>query len=375
MSESRKSPVQNRLRSMLLRDMTAVCSRKPIRISERAIARKYNTTAITVHAVCEDLARLNLLIRIPGKRGYFINPERMGFNMSKLYLGVISSRPASCDNISFDGRTFQQLSAVMEALQDQLGSITFCNPKCSTPEEITGEIASLPLNGYLWLAPSEKDLEIFHNLIRMGIPVLAVSEIFDTTPWKAPESNALIRDYYTMGVMRAHHLLQQGCSTPLYIGSHIPGKTFDGFCDTLHQNHIPFRQEQRLDFTPDLVQKAALFCKTCKPDSIVANGPILQYIDELLRELPFLKEVPFFTEGTVLEKKASEYKLKRISTMSFERLFRKSGKTIAGVLKNLIENKVASFENRILTEEEIFASGIRPGKSVSPVSSHKKQYK
>ena len=88
-----------------------------------------------------------------------------------------------------------------------------------------------------------------------------------------------------------------------------------------------------------------------------------------------MKEVPFFTEGTVLEKKASEYKLKRIPTMSFERLFRKNGKTIAGVLKNLIENKSASFENRILTEEEIFASGIRPGKSVSPVSFHKKQYK
>lgn len=356
----RKTPIQNKIRNALLLEYRNGSFEEPVRISERALARKYNTTAITVHAVCEDLAQTEFFIHLPGKRGYFFNPEWKNKRTAKLFLGVILGsvlEKNSSGEGGMDGRNFQRFSAACNALRDNLGSVSFVTSHSRTLKESVEELASLPLSAFTWNAPKGKNLAIFEALVEKGVPVVGLSELFDTSIWTPPKSNALIRDYYMMGALRACHLMKHHCKAPLYLGDDIPGKTFSGFRAAMEVFGVPFAQEQRFEFTKELPKKIANFCKDFTPDSIIANGWISRYISEILEICPSFRELPFFVEGKVLQK--GEYGLKKVvSTMSFERLFARTGETVAACLLSLAGNEFRQFENKLLTEEEYYASGL-----------------
>ena len=354
MSKYKKSSVSGKLKDLLLKEFLHLCSSKPVRISERELARRYETTAITIHSVCLALAEIKLLIHLPGKRGYFINPDFVAKEDDSFYLGVICRNGAL--GVSFPGRAFHFLSALCERAGVKMDGVLFLPLKSDDTDEIAAEMRRSTMKIFVWIAPEKKDIPIFNALVRSGLPVVAVAPPFDTDMWTPPEKNALIRDYYAHGRYRALAVIKNKCRRPLYIGADIPGGTFSGFRDMLAEHGIFFSDQQRFDFDDSLPRRIAASYRSLNADCIVANGLIRSYIKKILEREPETASLPFFLEDGVLDSKFYP-QLQIIRTMNFKQLYYSTADTALKQMELLTSGKISEFDNIILSAVEKKAAG------------------
>lgn len=353
-----KSPVQNNLLLPLMQEFLRRRSSKPVSISERDLARRYSTTAITIHKVCLSLAAAGLLIRLPEKRGFFINPDYGYPDDNKLQLGIICQ--GSTMGIWFNGRLFNLISAIGNCAGSAINDIFFIplNPK--QPEDLAAKIKQFPSRCFIWLCPAEKDIPLFNHLIREKLPVIGISALFDTDLWTPPEKNALIRDYYTHGTNRAELMLRKNCRKPLYIGTDIPGGTFAGFHAALAEAGIPFASRQRLEFDNDFFDRFAAAFRRFSPDCIVANGLIRHFISKMIEEIPEAGALPFFVEDDVLDSEMFR-NIKIYRTVNLRKLYQGIARKTLEQIEKIGSGTVPDFENIILTDVEKEASSITYG--------------
>lgn len=354
LSKCKKSSVSGKLKDLLLKEFLRLCSSKPVRISERELARRYETTAITVHSVCLALAEIELLIHLPGKRGYFINPDFGAKEDGSLSLGVICR--SSSSGIYFFGRAFQILSALCERADVKMESIFFLPLRSDDVDEIAAEMRRSLMRSFVWIEPEKKDIPLFNALVRSGLPLVAIAPPFDTDMWTPPEKNALIRDYYAHGRYRALAVIKNKCRRPLYIGADIPGGTFSGFRDMLAEEGIPFSDQQRFEFDATLPRRIAASYRSLKADCIVANGLIRLFIQKILEREPEIASLPFFLEDGVLDSEPYS-QLKIIRTMNFKQLHYGAADAALKQMKLLTSGKISEFDNIILSAAEKKAAG------------------
>lgn len=339
---------------MLFKEFLRLRSTRPVRISERELARRYDTTAITVHNVCLAFAEIDLLIHLPGKRGYFVNPNFGVSEDNNLYLGVICR--SNSQGINFSGRSFHIISALCERVGVALGGVFFLTLKSDDIYEITTELKHSNMRGFIWIAPDKKDIPIFNALVRTGFPIVAIAPPFDTDMWLPPEKNALLRDYYTHGQCRALAVIKNKCRRPLYIGADIEGGTFSGFRDMLSAQGIPFSDQQHFDFDHDLPRRIAAAYRSLNADCIVANGLIRLFVKKILEKEPKIASLPFFLEDGVLED-GFYPQLQIIKTMNFKHLYNGTADAILKQLKLLRSGRIPEFDNIVLSAVERKAAG------------------
>ena len=205
----RTSPATEPVRRYLLQ-MIAKSGAEPVRLlSERELAKKLHLSRVTVRRVIEELEANRCIIRLPGRKGAFTNPEMA--SKVEHSVGVVVYR-------NYIGQLFSQfLGGISEELYSQ--GHPFClslfHGAGKTPAEQAFELENSGYDCVVWHTQTPEDLAVIDLLLRHDFPVLTICNP-NYPEWGRPVRAWYGFDLEDAGDAVASRFLRRGCGKILY---------------------------------------------------------------------------------------------------------------------------------------------------------------
>ena len=155
-------------------------STEPVRLEgELELGARFFLSRPTVHQALEELEQENWIFHLPGKRGFYTNPQKASPHL--LFFGIISSNA--------DARFGFPL--FLSGLSGELSNVMLHFPHFlqTTAEELYTAIRNYSYSGILWMNPNPIFYPVIQRLIADGLPLI-VSDFYHSELPFPPENYA-----------------------------------------------------------------------------------------------------------------------------------------------------------------------------------------
>ena len=261
------------LKTVAIKNYLTQCIRRarmePERLpGEIALCEKFRVSRITVRRAIEELEHAHYIIRLPGRKGAFTNPEMA--HAVPYILGILSSDGKSN---YFSPFHMQILSDLTREIRDIYCDTEFVLLNASEPVEVANEIRNLAYDALLWFSPPEQYIPVLNTLIREQYPILVQASLFSEE--QLPASNSISLDFGSIGIIRARNLLASGARNIIYAGT--CNSTFQSFLGELNKKGILFPKKNLIETPEDIRERLPQLLSSENIDSIVSDGGIGRY--------------------------------------------------------------------------------------------------
>lgn len=276
--------VQTEIQRYVMAHLMPQCTSEPLRFSERELARTLKVNRLTVHRAAEDLLRREYLIRIPGRRGLFLNPDCQASGRGEKYYGVLTNNgeiPVMVRD------TNQILKGFLDAAQNfSYIDCQFLSLTARTPERMVSEIISYPLHALIWFFPPPQMYPVIDLLLEKSLPLAIVNPVKNSciVPYR---TNSITIDYSAIGRMFAEKVLESGFRKVIFAGLKSP--VFGSFRQTLADTKFPFSASDFIEYTPKNhdPEKLVSLIRKRKTELVVSDGMLFHDLGKLSRLLDF----------------------------------------------------------------------------------------
>ena len=269
-------------------------SGEPIPLREIALSEYFHTTRTTVQMACRELIAEGKLIRIPGRRGLFVNtdfPSRPGPGTDFRIL---------CDDGKeqfFDCDAQCITNGFSRSFPDYFSGYCYAGLLSSEPDQIVQELMEIPCYAFLWIRPDPTLFSVADKLIGSGFPVVLVAKYYDSNA-PVPPSNAILFDYEAPGRERAEWIHKNHFRKPLvFSGSVATIQALTGELESHGEKlgpgsvvWFPSHAETR-DKLPGIIRRY-------QPDCFIADGNIFPIFDFLADDVQELKAIPVYLDNS-----------------------------------------------------------------------------
>ena len=318
-------------------------SDEPQPLGELELARKFGTTRLTIQRALATFERDGRLIRIPGRRGLFMNPAVAKAMGDYYFFGVMT---AERRNRFLDSGTQAVISGFVDKMQGVSSDYHYLEIKSESTASTVEEILNCGLDGLLWCSPAEQDIPVIEELTRRRFPVAAVAPPHKSR-FPLPAWNCVQPDFAQIGILRAGCVRNAGCRRAAYFGSE--GPTFDAFCASLAPAERSYVLAHHCAVLDSGVSGIRAVLED-RPDCLVADGKIFSCLAELCRVAPELKQVTLLLDPVPyafqFQKKYPDLKI-RTPDYNWFKVLRKLGERAAVHLWKTIRSGEA-FQSEIL---------------------------
>ena len=337
--------IRRYIRSMLVKQAS---SEEEIPLREIALAEHFHTTRTTVQMACRNLIADGTLIRIPGRRGLFVNTDSPSCRGPGLDFRILCD--TGRDQI-FDYSAQCIIEGFRRSFRDFYGGFCYTGLLSSEPDEIEQELMEIPCYAFLWIRPAPKLFPVAEKLIDAGFPVVMVGNYYDSNvPY--PPTNAILFDYAVPGRERADWIHRNGFRRPLvYSGS---SELVDALSERLGSfgEKLPRGSVVWLPTASGIREKLPEKIRRYRPDCMAADGRIFPTFSRFAADVPELKDIPIYLENApeavLLKKRHPELKIHLPVRSYCDPMFR-IGECAGGMMRSLLE-KPGRFPNRKITE-------------------------
>ena len=338
--------IQTEIQRYVMAHLMPQCTSEPLRFSERELARTLKVNRLTVHRAAEELLRREYLIRIPGRRGLFLNPDCQASLMEEKYYGVLFGK-GSVPVLTMEEN--QILKGFFAAGQNETYiDCQFLTLTGQSSERVATEIQSYPLHALIWFFPPPEMYPVIDLLMEKSLPLAIVNPIKDSRINPYP-SNTITIDYSTIGRTFAEKVLQTGFRKVLFAGLKSP--VFEGFRQTLADAAFPFSASDFIEYTPENhdPEKLVSLIRKRKTELVVSDGMVFHDLKRIARltgfsGLHFLLQPFRYVKN--LAAAHPEYPL-LFPDFSFDNLLTAIGKKLAARLA--VDAPALRFPNETLT--------------------------
>ena len=259
-------------------------SDEPQPLGELELAKRFRTNRLTIRRALSAFENDGRLIRIPGRRGLFMNPAAARAIGDYYFLGIMTQERA---NRYLDSGTQLLISGFAGKLRNLSADYHYLEIASSEPQDAVEEILNCGLDGLLWCSPPSRDIPVIEELSRRNFPFVVVAPPHKSS-YPLPAKNCIQPDFAQIGILRAQCVRDAGCGRIAYFGTESP--TFQAFLDFFScsereyiMNHRCTRLESGIAGIRMILADGA--------DCLVADGRIFFFLPELHRSLPELRNV------------------------------------------------------------------------------------
>lgn len=332
--------IRRYINSILVRQAS---SGEPIPLREIALSEHFHTTRTTVQAACRELIADGTLIRIPGRRGLFINSNSPSCRSTGTEFRILR----------WDGRE-QFLGFAPQFMVNGFSSgfddfhtgFWYSELLSSEPDQIIQELMEIPCYAYLWICPAPDLFPVTEKLIDAGFPVVVIGS-YDNSHIPVPPSNTILFDYEGPGLDRAEWIHKNHFRRPLiYSGCSETVSALSLRLESYGQK-LPADSVVWFPAASDIREKLPKAIHKFNPDCLVADGMIFTTFDLLAADLPELKKIPVYFDNSPwsiqLRNRHPELKI-HVSRISYSKLMFDIGACAAGIMRILLK-KPGRFQN------------------------------
>lgn len=315
---------------------------------EIELCEKFEVSRITVRRALEELENSNYIIRIPGKKGAFTNPET-----SRAIPYIIGILNFNGKRTSLTSEFVKIMTAGTTALADINYELDFPILNADAIKDIPAEIKNYGYDALIWLAPPAEIIPALNSLIQEEFPIIILDSIFKESV--TPEFNTIGYDYAYIGFLRALELKKYKSRNCAYIGE--LNTTYHSFVKEIQNDHISLKKENLIPTIEEISQKLPkILSATEKVDAIVCDGGIQRYhkvIHVLKSNLHYQKNITLFITNRIQEQQLKKlYPELRIQLFSDTIKTEKLGQTLGIQLKKILQEKTKRFHNIKLTDSK-----------------------
>jgi DNA-binding LacI/PurR family transcriptional regulator len=308
--------------------------------SEMELCAHFCVVRGTVRRALAVMVKQGLVIRLPGRKGYFSNPK---FSHALPYMvGVIVGNGFyTCLGHGSD--------AVFSAFSDTLREL-FCAyhflslPVSENTDEIIAEIKNCVLDAVLLIAPNKKLIAVADQLIEEGFPTVVAGCLWDSSIPKS-KYNYFGHDFAFNGQCRAQFFLDNHCHEVVYCAK--KSVATDHFSQVMKDAGFPFPEQHLLQnaeqverVLPELLEKNAI-------DGLVCDGNATRYnqVFKILSQCKNLDSVKILVEdepqAIITLQKYPEIKTYKIPHLNIIRTSTMAGKKAGALIKRIFRGKQA----------------------------------
>ena len=192
-------------------------SGEPIPLREIALSEYFHTTRTTVQAACRELIADSTLIRIPGRRGLFVNTD------SPACRGPGTEFRILCDDGKeqfFDYAAQCITNGFSRSFPDYFSGYCYAGLLSSEPDQIGQELMEIPCYAFLWIHPEPTLFSVADKLIGSGFPVVLVANYYDSKD-PVPPTNTVLFDYEAPERERAEWIHNNHFRKPLIFSGSV----------------------------------------------------------------------------------------------------------------------------------------------------------
>ncbi|MBQ9338192.1 MAG: GntR family transcriptional regulator [Lentisphaeria bacterium] len=337
--------IRRYIRSILLKQASLG---EEIPLREIALAEYFQTTRTTVQAVCRDLVADGTLIRIPGRRGLFVNTDSPACRGPGLDFRILCG---SGREQIFDFAAQNIVTGFTRSFRDFYGGYCYNPLLSSDPAEAERELMEIPCYAFLWIRPEPQFFPVAEKLIDAGFPVVMIASYYDfNVPF--PATNAILFDYAVIGRDRAEWILRNGFRRPLvYSGCSEMIGALSGRLEASGKK-LPSDSVVWLPTPREIRGRLPEKIRRYKPDCLIADGRIFPTFSAFAADVPELKDIPIYLENApfaaVLQKRHPELKI-QLSSWNYCDPMVRIGECAGEMMRSLLD-KPGRFANRKYTE-------------------------
>ena len=282
--------IRRYINSILVRQAS---SGEPIPLREIALSEHFHTTRTTVQAACRELIADGTLIRIPGRRGLFVNTDSPACRNTGTEFRILCGDGRE----QFLGFAPQfMVNGFSSGFADFHTGFCYTGLLSSEPDQIVQELMEIPCYAFLWIRPAPDLFPVTEKLIDAGFPVVVIGS-YDDSHIPVPPSNTILFDYEGPGLDRAEWIHENRFRRPLiYSGCSETVSALSRRLESYGQK-LPPDSVVWFPAASDIRGKLPKIIRKFKPDCLVADGMIFRTFDLLAADLPELKKIPVYLDN------------------------------------------------------------------------------
>ena len=325
--------IRRYINSVLVKE---ACAGREIPLREVALAERFHTSRPTVQQACRDLIADGTLIRIPGRRGLFVNTDSPSCRGPGIDFRILCS---DGKEQIFDFAAQHILEGFCRSFPDFFSDYCYAGLLSSDPDQIIQELMEIPCYAFLCIRPTPELFPVMEKLIDSGFPVVLVANYFDSHA-PVPPSNAILFDYSAVGRERAKWINNNHFRRPLiYSGCTEMIRALSVQLKS-HGKKLPPDSTCFFSTLGEIREKLPGIIRRYKPDCLVADGQIVSVLQASSAIMPELEKIPVylddFPRAIQLQKEHPELDIRLSETKYSEKMI-EIGECAAEMMRRLLK--------------------------------------
>lgn len=311
---------------------------------EIALGETLSVSRVTVRRAMAQLLERKVLLKLPGRKGTFTNPELARHIPNTIGIGYFSGYWNSMDEYTGQilGHFFRKLGSYTDF--PYLYEYIHEGEKVDLEEKIR----ELNMRGLLWLSPTEVILPQLLSLAEKGYPVVITGAPHSPLLSGRIIYNGIRRDHQLFGRDLAALIAGKGWKKIIYLGE--AGETLRCFTEELKKRNIEFPEENHLSSVDDMLKRLPKLLASGNVDAIYSDGNLGMYANLVKTVNKKKGKKPVI----ILEKLSSSLQHQRKNPLLQFCLFeehntldycRKAGTKAAEILIKMIRNPKGPFDS------------------------------